>query len=151
MKPLCLLLAAALLAGCATPLQTRSGRPEVVVNTSAEIVRRALLNVMVDNGYSARPGDTHNLVFEKDGGMTASIFLGTFNDPTVIKRVRFTIIEQDTTCRVVAGFAILSASSRRETEAPGKGYHDLQAMLNRLQTHFAVPYTPPQKPEGSDL
>jgi len=125
-----------LLAGCATSMPTKSERPEVTITAPVEKVRTALVTAAIENGYSRRPGDLTNLVFEKNAGLAASIILGSPNEPRVVKRVRFTLIEAGASVRVVAGFAIISARSRTEVEQRGRGYSDLQDMLNQLESQL---------------
>ena len=90
---------------------------------------------MLNRGYSPRGGDAINLVFDKEAGVAASVFFGSAMDPQVIKRCRFTIVESAGQCRVVAGFAILSASSREESEATGP-YAEIQKTLEIVRARL---------------
>jgi hypothetical protein len=119
MKYSCILIATALLAGCATTiLNTASGRPEVTIAAPKATVRSALVNGMVDRGYAVRRTDEFVIEGERDGGAMASVLLATPNNPTSQVRASLNLSGDDGAVRVVLR-TFLVAGGREQGETTG--------------------------------
>jgi hypothetical protein len=129
-----IMIAVSLLAGCATPMPTASGRPETTITgQSSDAIRAALVNRFLNDGWNIKNGDTMMLTMEKDAGLAAGMFLGSAFNPTVMKRIRFNIVPQEAgTFRVVAGAGMITnpgSGFEKENPMEGKAYRQLQTIL----------------------
>ena len=107
-------LAAALVSGCATPIQTASGQPEFTVHGNLQCVRSSLLSGLVDGGYTVRSATDSQIVVGR-----ASLGGAGFLAPTEERRATFLIIPTGTAVRIVMNEAFISnAGSGFESASP---------------------------------
>jgi len=130
------------LAGCATPVthNTKSGRPEVTISGKVgDQIAARLTNRMLNARYNVKNASKTLLVFEKPiDNVLAAVLLGSRYDSTPAARITYTIVESDTSTRVVASLAaITNPGSAFERVTPmdnSKDSASVQQMLSELQT-----------------
>lgn len=148
MKRLCFALALGLLlAGCATSVKTPSGRPEVTIATPKAKAKQALIAQLMgtNNKWSLIEEGDSLLVFERDAGFGAAMFLGTVGNPTVHQQVRFALVELPAGTRVMAG-VVLRNGARDFGENTGS-HRQLQYTLECLKADLeGTPRPPPPPP-----
>ena len=91
--------------GCAInqPLNTPSGRPEVIIeNVSRKYIIDVLTNWMVNNGYEVKSINDYNAVYGKRSeDLTSSILLGSRYDSIPEYRISFAVMEYGNGVRIV--------------------------------------------------
>lgn len=107
-----ILVLAALLSSCATPVQhnTASGKPEV--NIRGQVAKQAkgkLINQMINKGYNIKSESNSLVVFEKAmENFMAGVLLGSRYDTTPNARISATIVENSTCTRIILNFAAVT-------------------------------------------
>jgi hypothetical protein len=99
---------------------------------------------MLNRGYNVKSSTSTLLVFEKPiDNILASVLLGSRYDSTPAARVTYTIIETDTSTRVVASLAaITNPGSAFEQVTPMDNSKDsliFQQFLNELKSSLEKP------------
>lgn len=133
-----------LLAGCAPlqPLQTPSGRPEVVISgATKKQVLDLLVAEMLANGAQVKQVHEYGAVFGKrDDSFTGALLFGSRYDSTPEMRLTFNVVEASGAVRVFCNAAMVtnpgSAFERVSDVTGGKTANDIQAMLERLKTRL---------------
>ncbi len=129
------------LAGCVEPTvhDTPSGRPEVTLSTkNHDAVRSALINRMLNKGYSITRDTGHSIAFDRpvDNALGAVLF-GSQYDATPNARIVYTLAALGNATRVVADIAIVTnPGSAFERQTNMNGNQDslqVQAMLESLK------------------
>lgn len=136
-----------LAAGCAATVRhnTPSGRPEVTINGRVgEQAATAIMNQMVNSGYSTKSVTSTMLVFEKPvNNILASALLGSHYDSTPAARVTYTIMETESTTRIVTSLAMItnpgSAFERVTPMNNSKSSTSYQEFLYQLKNELEKP------------
>lgn len=108
MKTLCILIATALLAGCAAPkVNTASGLNEVQIAAKPAVVNTHLIGSMAARGYVILQADEFVVTGERPAGTAANVLFGTGMNPnTKIKAVANLIPVQDETQVIMRSYLI---------------------------------------------
>lgn len=108
MKPLCILVATVLLAGCAAPkVNTASGLNEVQIAAKPAVVKTHLIGSMAARGYVILQADEFVVMGERPAGTAADVLFGTGMNPnTKIKAVANLIPVQDETQVIMRAYLI---------------------------------------------
>lgn len=102
MKTLCILIATALLCGCAAPkINTPSGANEVTIRAPMSQVRQELSSAIVNRGYAITRADDLLIEGQRDAGTTAAVLFGTGSNPYAQIRVRANLIASGDSVRVI--------------------------------------------------
>lgn len=143
----CCLLAALLLAGCATSVKTPSGRPEVTIAVPKATAKSAVLTHFMgtNNKWALIQESDSLLIFERDAGLAAAIFLGSRYNPTVHQQVRFAFVEDSGTTRVMAG--IIMRNGVRDMGENTGSHRQLQYTLDCLKADLEGTPRPPEPPK----
>ncbi len=148
------LLAAATLHGCGTPVQhaTASGNVEVTISApTADVVKAALVNEMVNRGYRITKDTPYEVVFDKPvENFAAQLLLGSRYDGVPNARISYMIAATPPTVRVVADMAIItnpgSSFERRTPLNNGQDSMQVQTILDSIKTKLeAPPAAPPPR------
>jgi len=127
--------------GCVEPTvhDTPSGRPEVTLSTkNMDAVRSALINQMLNKGYSITRDTGHSVAFDRpvDNALGAALF-GSEYDATPNARIVYTLAALDRSTRVVADIAIItnpgSAFERQTNMNSNQESVKVQEMLDGLK------------------
>lgn len=131
------------LTGCAAPLKTASGRPEVVIEN---VSRRQVFDFAVAegsrNGFEIRDVSEYHLVMGKrdQKNIGAAMLFGSQYDTIPEIRLTFTAVEQPSGVMLRANGSVItnpgSAFERQTDLSTGTGAHELQAMLERIRNNF---------------
>lgn len=137
MKAAWLLVILLVMMGCAQPLHTASGRPEVtLIAESQQRAESRVTNYFVNQGFRAAAPDRMNLRFEKEGGMLASVFFGSQFNPTTYLRLDVNVLDQgERRFRIIATPSVVSnrgSAYERQEELNGKSYEQVQTMLEDM-------------------
>jgi hypothetical protein len=139
MRGLILLGLAVLLNGCATPMQTASGRPEVMIKGTPSQVRAGVINHFVDKGWQLRDGNELTILLVRDAGIVSDVFFGSQWDPRTIDQVRITFVPMEENVRVLGSLALVTnrgGAFQREHEL-NTLYQNLQVELQQVQFEMA--------------
>lgn len=124
------LVIGSLIVGCTSPVKhyTPSGRPEITINGKvSKQVQAEIMNLMLNNGYDVKTSLDVLLVFEQPiKNVLAATLLGSRYDSTPAARVSFSIIEMETSTRVVASFAAITN--------PGSAFERITPLNNNPDT-----------------
>jgi hypothetical protein len=127
------------LAGCAQPLRTPSGRPEVTISdeTRASLENR-VIGLLINDGWRSRTLDDRTLRFEKEADVGTSVLVGSQYDPTAFWRLDLTILDlPPNRHRIVASiYAVRNRGSAFEHETDitqGNAAAQIQVVLERIQ------------------
>ena len=155
MKLLFSLVAIVLLAGCTVPrMNTASGRPEVLIQSPLAKVKPALAAALVNKRYLIISDSEMTLVAEGDAGGWADFwFTNTLTGERPRSRIRFTLLNQEQSTRVIAALSMAHAPGwggrSAEEENPYAG-PQLQYFLDCLAADIegrARPSAPPKPPK----
>jgi hypothetical protein len=147
-KFLCWLLMAFLLMipGCqTTKLATRSGKPEVTINTTdREMVKAILIDVCFNSGLSMVSDSSYSLVFSKPyegfGGVMYQVLLGNAYSSSPVIVVRFNLVTLNSATRVIAQaqVSMQNAFGRQDNNdiSSGKYGQDLLRMLHDVKSRI---------------
>jgi hypothetical protein len=136
------LLAALLLAGCATPppLATPSRRPEVTIPAaSKKPIMDRIVSVMVGAGLQIKRVDEYTAVFGKvDESFAAGVLYGSRYDPHPEVRITYTLVESGPGMVTVYATAVIvrnpgSAFEAITTVTDGSTLQQMQGALERLK------------------
>ena len=140
-KSFVLVLLIFMILSCATtPLRTASGRPEVSINgVTREDVSNALINEMVNAGFTLYQADEYKLCFKKkEKNILVNVFFGSRFNPITEFRIIFNLIEFPNYVRVIATSALIvtnpgSAFERENEVMGGKVASQLQEILEKIK------------------
>jgi hypothetical protein len=137
--------------GCATakPLQTASGRPEIIIyNTTKKAVVDTLVSAFVPHGLQIKQMNEYNVVFAmRDTSLRGAIFFGSKYDTMPEARVTFTFVETGNTVRVFCTAAMVTnpgSAFERVTDVTEAEANSLQTMLEKLKAKFNTTCVPEQ-------
>lgn len=155
MKKIIIPLLGLFLIGCATPVKfdTLSGKPEVTIQGKvADQVGAKLADRMINNGYSISSSSKYLMVFEKPfESMGAALLFGSQYDTNPVARITYTIIEAETTTRVVTSLiAVTNAGSAFERTTIMNHSQDslkYQDMLIEIAEELGTTFVPGEVPQ----
>ena len=146
MRALVLILATALVAGCASErMPTRSGRPEVTIRgRTTEELKVYFVTDLGSRGYTVRNADPAAMIFEKqEKGSVALLVIGE-RDRTAWNRVKVSIVSHRRgSHRVICQAFLVGNRGRpveRVEEVSGE-WETIQAWLERAKANLE-PLTP---------
>jgi hypothetical protein len=127
--------------GCATTMKhnTPSGKPETVINDKvAEQVTAIIMEVMANRQYYAKTLSRNLLVFEKSlNNFKSHKSFGGKYDLTPAARIIYTILETDSTTRIIASLLVVTnPNSEHEKLTAMNESRDsvyMQEFLNKLK------------------
>jgi hypothetical protein len=129
------------LIGCAAPVKhdTASGKPEVTIeNTDSESVKQAVVNKMLDLGYTITSDTPYQISFDLPvESVMISLLAGSSYDAQPNARMAFTIAQTRAGVRVIADVALItnpgSAFERRTVLNQHRASIQVQTMLEQLK------------------
>ncbi|MCK9584041.1 MAG: PDZ domain-containing protein [Candidatus Cloacimonetes bacterium] len=144
-KIMCVGLCLSLLWGCAnlTPLETRTGRPDIVINgVTKKEVSDVLVNFMINYDFLMIRMDEYSLVFGKiikDPGM--AILGGSRYDPFPQNRWTYTLIDATSGIRVLTTIEIVTNpgsafEQKTDVSKASKAAHEAQTILENLKRNL---------------
>jgi len=125
-----------IISGCATvpPLQTSTGKPEVIINdVPKKDVSDALVNFMLSNDFQILNKDEYRLVFGKiDTSIGASLLLGSRYDSNPQWRYTFNLVDYSNGIRVITNIeAVTNPGSAFERKMD---FSKSSKMANHMQS-----------------
>lgn len=131
----------AVLSACQTapPLATRSGKPEILIEScTPKAASDAIVAYMSEKGFRMQQANDYLLVFSKaDERLGAQLLMGSEWNPTPDARVTYTLAPEGDGVRVfVAGEYVTNPGTgfeRRSDMTTGKTAHDFQSLLERIR------------------
>jgi membrane-associated protease RseP (regulator of RpoE activity) len=129
------------LSGCATiptvpPLDTPSGKPEVIISnaTKKEIIN-AIINYMLNLKYQIHSQSDHLIVFsQRIKSFAAGLIYGSRYDPTPESRISFTLVENNSNIRVIGTAEIITnPGSAFERRNINPNQNELQDLLYSIK------------------
>lgn len=142
---LCFLL---LISGCATPLQTPSGAPEITIHgKSLEEVKQPFCNYLADRGFTLRRHEGSVVEADKNASSSQNILLGDLAHPTTQNRVVFNFLDSADGIRVVYhGFNLSHAHGELELRGDwARVQWNLETIAAQLENRPPPPEPPPAK------
>lgn len=147
-------LSAVALQGCGTPVEhaTASGKVETSITApSADVVKSALVNEMVNRGYRITKDTPYEVAFDKPSdSVAAQLLFGSRYDGIPNARISYMIASTPPTVRVVADLAIItnpgSAFEQRMPLNNSQESVQAQALLDAVKYKIESP--PPAAPKA---